>query len=632
MTRDGIPSSGRGLTLGIDSPIRIRHHVAALFRDRKALVLRFVLTSLGRAAFGMAAILLIRDFLSGVLGTAGGLAGAAAAAFGAAAALWVVAVLLLGTFVAQSACSYDNQVSQQHIVKVLELGLMERLIRHLLSLSVPFFDRQSHGDIIQAVRQDVSNLRMVVLAFASVFVEAVTAVGLLAAALWLSVRLTLLALVALPVAVIPLWLIARMILQRSYTVRRRGYVLFDVILQLLRGIRIIKAYRGEEQEARTAVAKGRLYFDELVSMVRVRSLSQALLESLAGLGIVVVILVGGVEVMRGQLAWPALLAFLMAVRALHGPLNNINRSYAEIRNYGASVSRIGELLAARPEVPDRPDARPLRRAPRVIEFADVAFGFGETAVLHGLSFRVEAGETIGVAGPSGAGKTTLLNLVARFYDPTAGAVRVDGRDLREYRLADVYDKLAIVTQEPFLFANSVAENIAAGRPDASRAEIEAAARAAEIHDEIVELPDGYDTLVGIGGRGLSGGQAQRVNIARAILKNAPMLLLDEATSSLDSLAEAKVQRAVDRLMEGRTTFIVAHRLSTLRHASRILVLDRGAMVGFAPHAELLETCALYRRLWETQQLAPPKRRAPAATPDEPVFGEDVTVWPTDVSP
>jgi len=407
-------------------PTRVRQHVLALFRDRKALVLRFALTSVARAALGMAAILLIREFLSGVLGTGSGLAGVAATAFGHQGAMWVVALLLLATYMAQSACNYDNQVTQQHIIKALELGLMERLIRHLLGLSVPFFDRQSHGDIIQAVRQDVSNLRIVVLAIATMFVEAVTAAGLLTAAAWLSLQLTLLALVALPVAVVPLWLIARRILQRSFTVRKRGYVLFDVILQLLRGIRIIKAYRGEEAEARTAVDKGRLYFDALVSMVRVRSLSQALLESLAGLGIVVVILVGGVQVMRQQLDWPSLLAFLMAVRALHGPLNNINRSYTEIRSYGASVSRIAELLAARPEVPDRSGARPLAHPPRVIEFDAVTFAFEETVVLRDVTFSVEAGETIGVAGPSGAGKTTLLNLVARFYDPTGGAVRFDG--------------------------------------------------------------------------------------------------------------------------------------------------------------------------------------------------------------
>src|SRR5262249_55969497 len=197
-----------------------------------------------------------------------------------------------------------------------------------------------------------------------------------------------------------------------------------------------------------------------------------------------------------------------------------------------------------------------------------------------------AGETIGVAGPSGSGKTTLLSLVARFYDPSVGAVRFDGRDVREFRLRDVYRQLAIVTQEPFLFAASVRENIRCGRPDASDAEVEDAAHVAEIHEEILALPLGYDTALGVGGRILSGGQAQRINVARAILKNAPILLLDEATSSLDSIAEEKVQRAIDKLMAGRTSFIVAHRLSTLRHADRILVLDQGKCVGLGAHDEL----------------------------------------------
>jgi ABC-type multidrug transport system fused ATPase/permease subunit len=215
---------------------------------------------------------------------------------------------------------------------------------------------------------------------------------------------------------------------------------------------------------------------------------------------------------------------------------------------------------------------------------------------------VRSGETIGIAGPSGVGKTTLLNLAARFYDPTRGAVRFDGTDLRRFRLADVYEKLAIVTQEPFLFATTVRDNIRVGRPDATDAEVEAAAKAAEMHDDIIGFVDGSDTAVGIGARPLSTGQAQRVNIARALLKNAPILLLDEATSSLDSLSEAKVQSAIDRLMEGRTTFVVAHRLSTLRSADRILVLDDGRCVGLGPHEALIATCPLYARMWETQQM------------------------------
>src|SRR5262249_9176285 len=207
-----------------------------------------------------------------------------------------------------------------------------------------------------------------------------------------------------------------------------------------------------------------------------------------------------------------------------------------------------------------------------------------------------------------SGKTTLLGLVARFYDPTAGTVCFDGQDVRTLRLQDVYRQVAIVTQEPFLFATTVRENIRCGRPAASDAEVEAAARSAEIHDEILAMPLGYDTLLGPAGRILSGGQAQRVNIARAILKDAPILLLDEATSSLDSIAEAKVQLAIDRLMEGRTSCIVAHRLSALRHADRILVLDRGAVAALGPHEVLLRDCPLYRRMWETQLLGEPERR------------------------
>jgi ATP-binding cassette, subfamily B, bacterial len=231
------------------------------------------------------------------------------------------------------------------------------------------------------------------------------------------------------------------------------------------------------------------------------------------------------------------------------------------------------------------------------------FAIGGTVVLDGVSFSVRAGETLGIAGPSGAGKTTLLNLVARFYDPAAGAVRFDGVDLRDLRLRDVQSRIAIVTQDPFLFSTTIRENIRCGRPTATDGEIEDAARAAGIHDEIMAMPDRYETMVGHGGRTLSRGEAQRVNIARAILKNAEILLLDEATSSLDSYSEALVQRAIDRLSRGRLVLSVAHRLSTLRHASRILVLEGGRPVGLGTTAELLAGCATFQRLWNAQSSA-----------------------------
>jgi ABC-type multidrug transport system fused ATPase/permease subunit len=594
-----------------------KHYLVSLFRQRKGLLLRFLATTVATSLLSMTAILLIREFLNGVLGNGGGLAARVAAMFGPATALWVVAFLLIATYVASSLVTFDNQVTQQRIVKVLELGMMERLIRHILGLSVPFFDRQSHGDIIQAIRIDVSQLRTVVLSMARLFLNACIVAALFGAALMLSVRLTLWSLVVLPLAVIPIVLTARRILARSFAVRRTGYVLYDVILQLLQGIRVIKVFQAEEAEAKAAIEKGRAYFDQLIEMVRVRSLASVYMGSLSGLGIVVVIVVGGFDVMNGRLEWPSLLAFLMALRSIHGPLNQINSSYVSVKNHAAAVQRIGEILEMRPEVVDSPGAAPMVSAPMTIRFDEVSFAYDEERVLDRVTFEVAAGETIGIVGPSGAGKTTLLNLIARFYDPSSGRVLFDDRDLCDVRLADLYDKISVVTQDPFLFSASVADNIAFGRENASRGEIVVAARAAGIDDEIRALPEGYDTVIGIGGHGLSGGQAQRVSIARALLKDAPILLLDEATSSLDSISEVRVQKAIDRLMEGRTTFIVAHRLSTLRNAGRLLVLDSGRLAGIGSHDELLQTCPLYGRLWGAQQVSLQSSDLVPPAPDGP---------------
>lgn len=577
------------------------HHVLTLVSVRRSLVIRFIATSLGRSALSMATILLVKEFLGGILGEGSGVSIALRQALGTDGALYAVAAVLFLTYVGASVLAYDNRVTQQHIVKVLELGMMDRLLHHLLSLSVAFFDRQSHGDVMQAVRHDVDELRLIVFALAQVVMEAVTALGLFAAALWLSPRLTLWALVVMPLAAVPVVLLARRALRRSRTVRKTGYVLFDAILQLLRGIRIIKVFGGEKREAKAALDKARLYFDELIEMVRIQATGQVLLESLASLGIVLVIVIGGFDVMAGRLDWPSLLAFMLAARALHGPLNNINQALVSLGSHGASAERVSELLRTGSTVPDHPHGQPVP-ALREIEFRDVSFGYDSPPVFSGLSFRVAAGETIGIAGPSGTGKTTLLNLVARFYDPSTGVITLNGRDLREFKLAEVYDNIAVVLQEPFLFATTIRDNIRAGRPDASDAEVEEAARAASVHEEILEMPNRYDTVVGIGGVGVSGGQAQRINIARALLKNPPILLLDEATSALDSVAELAVQTALDRLMANRTTFVVAHRLSTLRGASRILVLDGGGMAGLASHADLVRTCPVYRRMWELQQL------------------------------
>ena len=557
-----------------------------LLRREPVLLARFAVASLGRAALTAASILLLREFLSSALGRSD--------------TLWAFVGLLLVTLTGASLLTYAARVSEQRLVTVVELGTMDRLIRHVLSLSVGFFDRRTHGEIVQTVRQDVSHVRMIVVAASNMMLEALQALALLLAAISLSPRLALWAFLLIPIAVLPIALVARKTLLHSHGVRRKSVVIFDMLLQLLHGIRIIKIYEVEKAETEGIIEHARSYFDELVAMERVRALARVALESLAGLSMIIVILAGGFQVMAGKIGWPEFLAFLMAARAVQGPLQNINAAFMDIQRHGASLASIDQLLRERAEVRDLPDARPLPAAPHTISVRNLGFTFAGTPVLENVSFDVHAGEILGIVGPSGAGKTTLLNLLARFYDPTSGAVLFDGEDLRHFRLSDLHDKLAIVTQDPFLFTTSVAENIRRGKPGATQTEVEEAARAAEIHDDIMAMPQGYETRVGHGGRALSRGEAQRVNIARAILKNAPILLLDEATSSLDSYAEARVQRALDRLVAGRLAISVAHRLSTLRNATRILVIENGTVVGLGTHAELLARSGTYQRLWEAQ--------------------------------
>jgi subfamily B ATP-binding cassette protein MsbA len=578
-----------------------------LLRREPGVLVRFAVASLGRAAMTAASILLIREFLAAVLGHNSGFA-SIVQRFGLHLSLWSVVGLLLVSIFSASFLTYAARVNEQRIVTIVELGTMERLIRHILGLSVGYFDRRTHGEIVQTIRQDVTQVRMIVLAAGNIVIEALQAIGLMIAAVTLSPRLAFWAFLLVPVAVLPIAVVARKTLVRSFGVRRKSVAIFDMLLQLLHGIRIIKIYAAEKTETERTIDRARGYFDELVDMERVRALARVALESLAGLSMIIVIITGGFQVLRGTLGWPELLAFLMAARAVQGPLQNINTALMEIQRNGASLRSVDELLSERAEVRDLPDARPLHAAPHTISVRNLGFSFAGAPILENVSFDVHAGEILGVVGPSGSGKTTLLNLLARFYDPTSGAVLFDGEDLRNFRLHDLHDKLAIVTQDPFLFTTSIADNIRRGKPTATDAEVEQAARAAEIHDDIVAMPQGYETRVGHGGRTLSRGEAQRVNVARAILKNAPILLLDEATSSLDSYAEARVQRALDRLVAGRLAISVAHRLSTLRNASRILVVENGRIVGLGTHAELLAHSPTYQRLWEAQAQQPTEEK------------------------
>jgi len=572
----------------IARPIRL---VAGLLSENALTAVAFTACALGQSATRAGTLWLIKEFLQRTLTGGDSSAARLYAAGGVIFVAWMTTALF----------EYGAKITQQSLMRRIELSAMMRIVRHMLTLSVGFFERNSHGDLVTLARGDIASLRDVVSSACTVVISAATFIALLVTAFALNSRLAFWGLVVFPLLAAPIIVLGNRIRHSAERRRHFTYRLLDVFVQLFSGIRLIKVYRREQDEIRSCERLGQAYYQTLLDSLRARALAGALLESVAGFGIVLVIVLGGGQLLDGTMQWPSLLTMLMVLMSMHEPLKQVVHSQATLKEQAPSLVRIGTLLDAQPDVQEHPEAEPVTGAPQRITFRDVSFAYpGRHSTLSNIDFEIHSGETIGVVGPSGAGKTTLLGLIARFFDPTRGQVSFDGTDLRRLRIGDVMQQFALVGQEPFLFNDTIRENIRYGRLSATDDEIEVAARAACIHDEILTLPDGYGTVVGVGGMRLSGGQRQRLNIARAVIKDAPILLLDEATSSLDSVAELQVQQAIDSLMQGRTSIVIAHRLSTLRSADRLVVLNGGRIEAIGRHDDLLLMNPTYRSLWETQ--------------------------------
>ena len=514
------------------------------------------------------------------------------------------AVLIFGTWALRSVSTFAGELAQARLASRVEIELMQRVLAKLVRLSVRFFERSSQGELVMASYLDLRGVRTVTLHVSSIILTLSRLVGLAVVVWVISPKLALIGFVAMPFGMLPAqWLGQRITrlarLQRDFTV-----TLHDSFLQVSSGIRSVKVHRGEERIITRARAIGEQLFERRVAQARSRSFARLVLDLVSGLGLVMVLVIGARDVWIGALDWPGLLSILIAMMAVYAPALSLIRVFSDIRAAIPSLDRIDEIFDATPEPDDLPHARPLVRVPETIELRDLSFAYDDgQPVLESINATFQKGETIGIVGPSGSGKSTFISLMLRLFEPTQGRILFDGVDLREIRHADLLDMCAVVAQEPFLFIDTVANNIRWAKPDASMDQVVASAKAALIHDEIMQMPEGYDTLLGRHkrGRDLSGGQKQRVCIAAALVKNTPLLFLDEATSNLDSVAEHTVQLAINRLMEGRTTFVVAHRLSTLRGVDRILVLDRGRLAGLGTHDELIETCVAYREPWRYQQ-------------------------------
>jgi subfamily B ATP-binding cassette protein MsbA len=513
------------------------------------------------------------------------------------------AVVIYAIWLLRAGGSCASDVLSARLADSVEIAAIKRVLGKLLTLSARFFDKNRQEDIILASYHDLKSFRNITLAIGELFQHGSRLAGLIVVAFIMSPKLAAIGFILGPLGLMPAQWFGRRLMQAAVRQREAVSALSTSFMEIATAIRLIKANRGEARVLGAASENAEAYRAYMHSSTRARATSRFLFEAVTGLGLVLVLTIGGRDVASGELTWQSLLSLLVAVVAVYSPMLGLLNVYANVQTNLATLDRVNHILRSVPEIADAPDARPLTTPPATIELRNVSFTYGGRHSLRDVSATIHRGETIGIVGPSGAGKSTLISLLLRFYDPTEGAILFDGIDLRQLRHADVIDACALVQQDSFLFGGTIAENIRFGRPDATMDEVIQAGRAANLHAEVMEMENGYDTLIGNGptARGLSGGQRQRVCIAAALLKNAPILLLDEATSSLDSVSEEAVQVAIDRLMHGRTTFVIAHRLSTLRNADRILVLDQGRVAGLGTHELLLLDCPTYQKLWSAQR-------------------------------
>jgi len=516
--------------------------------------------------------------------------------------LWPIALLALAIFALRGAATYAQAVLMNIVGHSIVARLQGELFRRLIGADLAFYSRTAPGSLIARFINDIGMLRSAVSHTLTGFgKDALTAAALIGVMFYEDWLLASIAFLAFPTAVLPMIRIGqrmRRVSDRTQTQVGRLTTLLDEVFQ---GFRHVKAYGMEGYET----ARADEAIEELrrlnIKSARTRNMLHPIMEVLAGLAVVAVILYGGQQVISGAKAPGSFFAFIFALLLAYEPVKRLTKLNIALQEGLAAAARVFALLDMAPQILEQPGARDLEVTGGAVAFEGVHFSYDtEKSALHGLDLSVPAGTTVALVGPSGAGKSTVLNLIPRFYDPTEGRVTIDGQDLKTLGFASLRRAIALVSQEILLFDDTVRANIAYGRPDADQGEIEAAARHAGAHDFITGLGRGYDTQVGPRGVRLSGGQRQRIAIARAMLKNAPILLLDEATSALDTESERQVQQALDTLMAGRTTLVIAHRLSTVIHADLIYVLEDGRVVEQGRHGELLARGGTYARLHALQ--------------------------------
>ena len=514
---------------------------------------------------------------------------------------FAVPLLLVLALVSKNLFSYFSEFALNGIGVAMVRDLRREAYRKLLHQSSRFYSQASSGDLMSRMLSDVEQIQT---AFGHNLTDLVqgflTLILLLVYAFSLNSRLAFVVFVLGPLVLLPIIDNTRRLGKAATSARERIGTMGSILSETLRGHRVIKTYAMEDFEDRRFEEANDRYFRVNRRTVRIQALNSPLMEILAGTGLAALFVYAASEIHAGRMQVGDLVSFLAALMMMYKPLKDVTRINMAVQLALSSAKRVFEIVDKESEIAEKPAARDLAPFADAIRYENVSFRYGEETVLAEVSLTIRRGETVAIVGPSGAGKTSLVNLLPRLYDPTAGRITFDGVDLRDATLRSLRGQIGLVTQETILFDDSARNNIAYGQAAASEEKVAGAARAAYADEFLERMPGGYGARVGEDGGRLSGGQKQRLAIARAIFKDAPILILDEATSQLDTESEALIARALTNLMKGRTTLVIAHRLSTVRRADRILVFERGRLVESGTHSELLTRPGLYRRLHEMQ--------------------------------
>ena len=518
-----------------------------------------------------------------------------------AALAWLVGLLISMNLIVSGLSGLRSYIMAR-IGQRVTYGLRNEVYTHLHALSLSYYNKNETGRIMASVTQDVGRLQDFISDGLQEAIRDVLTLVIICIILFaLNPGLAALVLLPTPLLVWATLHFGRKLHAIYRPLWRRWASLSALLADTIPGVRVVKAFAQERREV--GKFKGRS-LDLLQGELRVawmRSLFGPVMAFITSVGTIIIWWVGGRDILAGELTLGAFVAFTSYMYRFYGPVESLCRLNHRFQRAATSAERVFDVLDTHPEVIDQPEAMIMPPIEGRVEFRGVHFGYEEDKpVIEDLNFTVEPGEMIGLAGHSGAGKSTLINLICRFYEPQEGAILIDGHDTRQVNIQSLREQIGVVLQDPFLFNGTVAENVAYGHPESSLEQVVAAAKAANAHDFIMNMPDGYDTMVGERGTRVSGGERQRLSIARAILRDPRILILDEATSNVDTQTEAQIQEALERLVQGRTTFAIAHRLSTLKNSHRLLILDKGKLAEIGTHDELIAQDGIYANLCRMQ--------------------------------